>query len=73
MWGKTSVFAVLIVILAVVYNSRQNNALPPSPVIDTKLGQIRGLTSLSRGGREFYEFLGVPYAQPPVGQLRFEV
>ncbi len=40
---------------------------------ETKYGRLKGFTSVSREGREFYEFLGVPYASPPVGNLRFQV
>ncbi|CAL8081027.1 unnamed protein product [Orchesella dallaii] len=40
---------------------------------DTKYGRLKGFTSESREGREFFEFLGVPYATPPLGpDLRFQ-
>ena len=42
-------------------------------VVDTMQGKLRGFTSWSRDGRPFYEFLSVPFALPPVGDLRFEV
>jgi len=41
--------------------------------LELKAGKLRGKISTSRDGREFYEFLGVPYAQPPLGKLRFAV
>ncbi|ODM99009.1 Thyroglobulin [Orchesella cincta] len=45
----------------------------PSVYADTKYGRLKGFTSVSREGREFYEFLGIPYATPPLGALRFQV
>lgn len=41
--------------------------------VDTKLGTIKGTTMLSRDGNKFNAFLGVPYAKPPIGELRFQV
>ncbi|XP_023311608.1 venom carboxylesterase-6-like [Anoplophora glabripennis] len=46
-----------------------NDALPE---IDTPLGRVRGLWKESLDGRKFAAFEGVPYAKPPVGDLRFE-
>ncbi|CAB3376450.1 Hypothetical predicted protein [Cloeon dipterum] len=34
-------------------------------------GKISGTTMKSLDGREFYAFRGIPYAKPPVGDLRF--
>ncbi|XP_076683873.1 esterase FE4-like [Andrena cerasifolii] len=39
--------------------------------VQTKFGQIQGLLSRSVRGRLVAHYLGVPYAQPPVGDLRF--
>nr|CAH0110476.1 unnamed protein product [Daphnia galeata] len=36
-----------------------------------KLGQVRGSKMVSVSGKMFYAFRGIPYAQPPVGDLRF--
>jgi carboxylesterase type B len=38
-----------------------------------KLGQVRGSKMVSVSGKMFYAFRGIPYAQPPVGDLRFRV
>lgn len=43
------------------------------PVVRTHLGSIRGFWQVSRRGRQFQAYEGIPYAQPPVGELRFEV
>ncbi|CAG7720145.1 unnamed protein product [Allacma fusca] len=44
----------------------------PSPIVITNYGRVQGVRGCSRQGREYYKFLGVPYAAPPVGNLRFE-
>lgn len=42
-------------------------------VLETKQGVLKGELEKSRGGRSFYSFYGIPYAEPPIGKLRFEV
>ncbi|XP_023310728.1 venom carboxylesterase-6-like [Anoplophora glabripennis] len=42
------------------------------PEIDTPLGRVRGYWKIS-DGRKYAVFEGIPYATPPVGDLRFEV
>lgn len=41
-------------------------------VITTALGKIRGTILPSQAGRNFYAFRGIPYAKPPVDNLRFK-
>ncbi|KAK7590846.1 hypothetical protein V9T40_002459 [Parthenolecanium corni] len=43
-----------------------------SILVETKQGKVRGQTEISRSGRNFYAFYGIPYAEPPVGELRLE-
>ncbi|KAK7590849.1 hypothetical protein V9T40_002462 [Parthenolecanium corni] len=40
--------------------------------LETKLGRIKGTHMYSRDGRKFHAFLGVPFAEPPIGELRFQ-
>ncbi|PSN30976.1 hypothetical protein C0J52_24737 [Blattella germanica] len=42
-------------------------------VVHIEEGAIRGTTLTSlRNNRTFYAFLGIPYAEPPIGKLRFK-
>ncbi|XP_035716357.1 venom carboxylesterase-6-like [Folsomia candida] len=46
---------------------------PDTPIIDLpSAGKLQGLVATSRGGRQYYQYLGIPYAKPPVNELRFE-
>lgn len=40
-------------------------------IVTTDKGKVRGLTLASPSGRKVDAWLGIPYAQPPVGALRF--
>lgn len=43
-------------------------------VVDTSSGQVRGLRKYTLLEHvPFYSFKGVPYAKPPLGELRFKV
>lgn len=42
-------------------------------VVNTALGPIKGNRRTSYLGDEFFSFRGVPFAKPPVGELRFKV
>ncbi|XP_068630873.1 juvenile hormone esterase-like isoform X2 [Battus philenor] len=43
-----------------------------SPTVTTKQGSLRGMVDELYDGTPFYSFKGIPYAQPPVGKLRFK-
>ncbi|RZC42269.1 COesterase and/or Abhydrolase 3 domain containing protein, partial [Asbolus verrucosus] len=42
------------------------------PIVQTSLGRVQGINAFSRNGRIFYSFRGIPYAMPPIGNLRFK-
>ena len=44
-----------------------------APVIDTNAGQVSGVTLKSFSGKDFLAYLGIPFAEPPVNDLRFQV
>ena len=43
------------------------------PIINTRYGSIKGFQLRTERGFEVEIFLGIPFAKPPVGELRFEV
>ena len=45
----------------------------PELLVSTTLGTLSGSHLTSRSGRTFAAFRGVPYAKPPVADLRFKV
>lgn len=44
-----------------------------NPVVKTSDGHLKGATGTNIDGGRFYSFLGIPYAKPPIGALRFKV
>lgn len=58
-------FGNITLILGLVLGTRD--------VLQIYQGQIKGSVLKSRDGREFHGFQGIPYAKPPVGDLRFKV
>lgn len=43
------------------------------PTIAVSQGVVRGIEEKLPNGGSFYSFKGIPYAEPPIGELRFEV
>uniref|UniRef100_A0A348G5Z4 Carboxylic ester hydrolase n=1 Tax=Odontomachus monticola TaxID=613454 RepID=A0A348G5Z4_ODOMO len=43
-----------------------------APTVQTRNGTLAGLVMQSRRGRDFIGFRGIPYAIPPLGELRFQ-
>ncbi|KAI6199469.1 Carboxylic ester hydrolase [Aphelenchoides besseyi] len=43
-----------------------------SPTIEIECGQVRGRTYVFRGSHSAASFLGIPFAESPVGELRFQ-
>lgn len=43
------------------------------PIVEIYLGQIKGKLVKHLYGDDYYSFQGIPYAKPPIGDLRFKV
>ncbi|XP_058799389.1 carboxylesterase 5A-like [Phymastichus coffea] len=41
-------------------------------VVNTRVGKVRGIKLKNLVGDDFFAFKGIPYAKPPVGDLRFQ-
>ena len=51
-----------------------SNVLPDLLTVKTESGYVRGQTELTLLEKQpFYAFKGIPYAKPPIGDLRFKV
>nr|CAD7265256.1 unnamed protein product [Timema shepardi] len=48
------------------------NVSSQDPTVELDQGIIQGSVGSTVSGVTFYSFLGIPYAQPPVGELRFK-
>ncbi|XP_069678273.1 esterase FE4-like [Periplaneta americana] len=60
--------AVIFVVFFRLSSSSQNDL-----IVLTLHGPVRGTTlTSSRSNRQFLAFMGIPYARPPVGDLRFK-
>lgn len=59
----------VLVILAVSFG----HAICTGPIVSVHQGQLKGKHYVSRSGRNYFAFQGIPYAKPPVGNLRFKV
>ena len=58
----------IVVLLQAIFCLR---VLSADPIVNTTKGQIRGVTK-TVNGENVSVFLGVPYAKPPTGNLRFK-
>ncbi|XP_015121789.1 venom carboxylesterase-6 [Diachasma alloeum] len=62
---------VLLYLVPLALATLDKDKTPDGPRMTTPLGGVRGFYKYSQNGRKFMAFEGIPYAQPPVGELRF--
>ncbi|KAK5649339.1 hypothetical protein RI129_000368 [Pyrocoelia pectoralis] len=67
---KVQFINMFCLFLTVLYVS--GSVANDGPLVETSLGKILGFYRSSFEGRVFSAFEGIPYAKPPVGDLRFE-
>lgn len=58
-------FLVLFLVSLVNVNAKR-------PIVEISNGKIRGEIMFTPNNRSFYAFRGIPYAKPPLGDLRFQ-
>ncbi|GMT03267.1 hypothetical protein PENTCL1PPCAC_25441, partial [Pristionchus entomophagus] len=51
---------------------RMVSDFPPSRVVKTAYGEVRGRRLVHQGEKQVDAFQGIPFAAPPVGELRFK-
>lgn len=44
-----------------------------NPIVKINDGELKGVESINENGTKYYSFMGIPFAEPPVGNLRFKV
>ena len=55
-------------------NELKEDVSTRSPIyVTTKNGTIKGYTARAVNNRTIHTFMHIPFAKPPVGQLRFQV
>lgn len=59
------VFGILMLLVGLVFGTDN--------ILNLNQGKIQGSVFNSRNGREFQAFQGIPYAKPPIGDLRLQV
>ena len=64
---------VLLLAIAVAGIAYYTVQVEYGEIVKCKRGSVQGIIQTSRDGRKYHSWLGVPYARPPVGDLRFAV
>jgi carboxylesterase type B len=64
LWG------CLLVILSI---AQSNDDHDPLTIVKTNLGLVHGRRVVTERNTTAYVFLGVPYAEPPIGPLRYRL
>ncbi|KAK0085198.1 hypothetical protein PV325_005611 [Microctonus aethiopoides] len=62
---------LILCLVPLAFATLDINKTPNGPTVQTTLGGVRGFYDYSQNGRKYIAFEGIPYAQPPIGDLRF--
>lgn len=61
------------VVCAVIQICFLDCILSDDPVVSTKYGDVSGKSIVLHTGAVIDTYLGIPFAKPPIGELRFQV
>lgn len=64
---------LLLLLVASVTTAGTANEDGDVVTIETRQGSLKGLIQQAGSTRNYFSFRGIPYAMPPVGDLRFKV
>lgn len=69
------IFILLLNSVSVLSRILKPSELKPKLIVNTTSGLIQGSLAgyTTKKDKTIYRFRGIPYAEPPVGDLRFEV
>nr|XP_020667972.1 cholinesterase-like isoform X1 [Pogona vitticeps] len=71
MLGTPSSFLCFLFLLILLFSTPSSSAPPDDTVVMTSSGPIKG-KHLAAGSGSVTAYLGIPYAEPPLGKLRFQ-
>ncbi|CAH2324160.1 carboxylesterase 5A-like [Pelobates cultripes] len=62
----------ILLLCCVTWAAQETGEEDSRPLLETKYGKLLGKTNVVKGtDRSVHAFLGIPFAKPPVGELRF--
>ena len=64
---------IIFILGSLLILTAQSHFDEASPIVQTQQGSVQGLVQSTAEGNAFYSFLGIPFAKPPVGDLRYKV
>ena len=71
---SVAICAASVVFFIIAVAAVDTSIAPDEQIVSTKDGLVRGLKETTIvESREFYSFKGIPFAKPPIGNLRFKV
>ncbi|KAK8723242.1 hypothetical protein OTU49_011930 [Cherax quadricarinatus] len=68
---RYAVIAAMVVMAAT--GAATDSEAGERPVVATQDGRIAGFKEFSTEGKPFYSFQSIPFAKPPIGDLRLRV
>ena len=71
--SEQTMLCKLFLLVSATTLALQAASLHNAPTVHVQQGTLTGTYFTSRYGRKFAAFQGIPYAQPPIGDLRFKV